>query len=227
MGSGWNFDEGHQLESKSSALRPLEGGGYIPTPTNLKTCRALVNVKNQDSKCFAYSVLAGLHPVDNRKHPEKPAHYTEFLDELDFTGIEFPIRLSAIPKFERQNRSISICVLGLDDRGVVVPRYVTRYNKVDGPLKKREKEIDLLLLEDGSGQQHYALIRHINRLLSRFTAHNGKLIYCRYCIHRFASDKTFRLHVLDCQSHEACRIIFPSKYAKKKKTKKVPKGETK
>ena len=68
------------------------------------------------------SVLASINPVSC--DAERLYHYQQFQDELDFSGIEFPVTVDKIDKFECQNK-ISVNVFGFDD--VSFP-YISRRN---------------------------------------------------------------------------------------------------
>jgi hypothetical protein len=50
-------------------------------------------------------------------------YYQQFQDELDFSGIEFPVTIDKIGKFERQN-NISVNVFGFED--VLLTIYITK-----------------------------------------------------------------------------------------------------
>jgi hypothetical protein len=99
----------------------VRGSSYVPLPSKLKTKKAIINVKNNDEKCFMWSILAGIHPVS--RVAERLYHYQQFQDELDFSGIEFPVTIDKIGKFERQN-NISVNVFGFED--VLFPIYITK-----------------------------------------------------------------------------------------------------
>ena len=47
-----------------------------------------------------WSVLASLYP--SRKDPQRVIHYVQYVDQLDFTGIAFPVRICDVPKFEKK-----------------------------------------------------------------------------------------------------------------------------
>ena len=50
-------------------------------------------------------MLAALHPVTGRNdHAYRVTHYRQFENEIDDTGITWPIPLTQIPRFERQNK---------------------------------------------------------------------------------------------------------------------------
>ena len=55
-----------------------------------KTKKAILNMQNEDEKCFLWSVLAALHPVNRKDHPHRVQHYKCYEHQLNVSGIEFP-----------------------------------------------------------------------------------------------------------------------------------------
>ena len=109
--SGWNVSQILNLFLCIGVFRPLAGSSFIPTPAEIAKKQAVINVRNHNSNnCFQYSILAALHPPQNR-YTNSPYTYSKFMKELDMTGIETPVALSSIPKFESQNPSIWVNVL--------------------------------------------------------------------------------------------------------------------
>ena len=75
--------------------------------------------KNKDEFCFLYSVLAALHPAtDNVSMTYK---YKPYLSELKIDGLEFPLKVHDIPKFEKLNPDIAIHVLHFDIDNALTP----------------------------------------------------------------------------------------------------------
>lgn len=91
---------------------PLQGSSYLRLPRELVDKKAVLNIKNDDERCFVWSVLAALHPVHRKDHPENSYHCKKYVNELNLDGIEFPMKVSQIAKFERQNTTISVNVFG-------------------------------------------------------------------------------------------------------------------
>ena len=50
---------------------PTKGSSYIPLPKKLRDKKTIVNIQNKDNKCFMWSILADLHPIDYRQNPER------------------------------------------------------------------------------------------------------------------------------------------------------------
>ena len=59
-----------------------------------------------DEKCFLWCELAILHTSDQT--PSLIDHYLGSENELNMTGIFYPVQLSRIDKFENQNTNISV-----------------------------------------------------------------------------------------------------------------------
>ena len=89
-----------------------------------------------------------------QSHPERISDLRGKRSQLNFTGIEFPVKLRDIDRFEKQNEGIAVNVFGL--KGTKV--YPLRISE----KKNREQEgkliIDLLMIKE-EGNQHYCLIK--------------------------------------------------------------------
>ena len=60
-GSGWAIDEVLYLKLIMAKYVPLEGSQYINLPPKVKNSKAVINIQNDDDKCFLWSVLAHLY----------------------------------------------------------------------------------------------------------------------------------------------------------------------
>ncbi|CAG2232690.1 unnamed protein product [Mytilus edulis] len=129
-GSDWVVKKIISLEVNTVKYSPIAGSSYMELPTNLRFSGGLVNVKNEDHKCFLWSILAGLHPA--QRNPNQVLHYRKYEHSMDLTGIDFPVSLSKVEKFEKQN-DLSINVFGCED-GVVFPLYLSKMD--NGYIKK-------------------------------------------------------------------------------------------
>ena len=63
-GSGWYFKEIKRLEIHIVEYKLMRGGSYIPLPELIKKKNAITNIKNDDNKCFLWSILRYLHPKE-------------------------------------------------------------------------------------------------------------------------------------------------------------------
>ncbi|XP_071085832.1 uncharacterized protein [Haliotis cracherodii] len=195
-GSNWTVDKVLDLIIHTAKYRPLRGSSYLPLPIKLRSKYAIINVKNRDKKCFLWSVLAALHNVQN--HAERIAKYKPYVGDLNFKGINFPVKLGDIPKFESQNE-ISINVFGYE-KGQVFPLHISK--------EQHERCVNLLLISKGK-KTHYCWIKNMSRLLAGRTKHDGKAFYCPYCLHGFTKEKLLQSHIPYCQTHGPQRVELP------------------
>ena len=110
-GSGWILEKIINITLHTAKWDPLNAGSYIDLPVNLKNKKAIINMKNQDDKCFLWCVLRALNPKNN--HPERvDKDLISKQDILNMEGIHYPVSFRDIDRFESLNPNISITVLG-------------------------------------------------------------------------------------------------------------------
>ena len=197
-GSNWTFKSIICLEIHTVAYEPLKGNSYIPLPPKLAQKKAIINMKNEDDKCFTWSVLRALNPrEDHAERIDKDLNKKE--DSLNMTGIVYPVQLNAIDKFERQNPTISINVFGYEESVCTL-----RVSKCEDRVV-----VNLLLISDDE-KRHYCLIKSMSRLLSSQTSkRNGVQYYCMRCLNPFHSQESLDKHLEYCSTHEAVKTEMP------------------
>ena len=113
-GSGWVVDKLIWLDTTVWKLNPLRGDSFIPLPKWIQNTKSVVNVQNtEDNECFRHSVIASLY--DGGHNKQRVSSYTRFYDENDaplFDGLNYPLRITDITKFEKNNPKISVNVYG-------------------------------------------------------------------------------------------------------------------
>ena len=176
IGSGWRLHSIIQLELHTVRYNPLRGKSYIPLPKELANKKAIINMKNGDNQCFLGCVLRALNPKDN--HPERvDTELREKENTLNMKGIEYPVGLKDLNKFEQQNPCISITVLRYERKSVYPPR--------NSDCVDRENKIILLLIEE-DGVKHYYLVKSLSHLLaSQVSNDKGKHYFCLRCLNSF------------------------------------------
>ena len=106
-----------KLKLHTVSYKPLKGETYIPLPKQLVVKTANISMKNKDNKCFLWCVLRELNP--NNDHPERVDKELRGKENtLNMEGIDYPVSLKDLNKFEKQNPTISITVLGYDGKSV-------------------------------------------------------------------------------------------------------------
>ena len=115
---------------------------------------AIINIKNEDDKCFLWSVLRYLHPKEI--HGERLTDLKKYENDLNFKGIDFPVKAKDITKFENNNPDLSgINVFSLNDNDKIYP---LRHNQKDC-----QKLIDLFHFSEDE-KQHYSLIKKLFKI---------------------------------------------------------------
>ena len=136
--------------------------------------KAIINVKNNDGRCFEYSILAAFRLQEGNiiHHLDRVLPYEPYLGKLK--AVTSDMKVQDIPKFERLN-DIPVALYTVKQRDkTIYPLYIT---------KMRNKPPIQLLLIEGDGRNHYTYIRNLNRLLSTRTE-DAKL-FCPYCCYGF------------------------------------------
>ena len=229
-GSGWSLKCILHLVVNINKYNAMRVASYIPLPKDIKDKRACINVNNDDDKCFMWSVLAGLHK--DFKNPQNYSHYKKYVNKLNFDGIEFPVKLKDIPKFEQQNDvSINCYILKKMCKGQDIDKIYHEVSPVHNTQvrDKKSKHINLLLIQDyyvlENGEDlcyndnedfslpkyHYVLIKDISRLLrSQLTRNTRKCYVCDRCMNFVQSEKKSNIHERDCVAKNKCRIYLPT-----------------
>uniref|UniRef100_A0ABD2WZB4 DNA-directed DNA polymerase n=1 Tax=Trichogramma kaykai TaxID=54128 RepID=A0ABD2WZB4_9HYME len=227
--SGWTLHSIVHLAIHINKYNPARASSYIPLPKSIQDKKACLNVQNFDDCCFKWAILSALHKeIKKNKHRIEP--YKKFENELNFSGIESPVKIKDIPKFEKINK-ISVNVYALKQTGDIEPIHLTAL--------KQEKHIHLLLIqdryddEDFQGEEpyipikyHYIWIKNLSRLVgSKLSKEKRKKYICDRCLHYFASLERLRIHEIDCATMNKCRIKLPEEKDKILKFKDYSKKE--
>ena len=101
LNSRFVFDEFLYLDVNFHQLNLMRGSSYLPLPDLLARKKAIVNPHNDDEECFKWSVIA----VENvgMKDPQRVSNLRKFTDNYDWSGLEFPVSIKDIGKFETRN----------------------------------------------------------------------------------------------------------------------------
>ncbi|XP_033731744.1 uncharacterized protein LOC117321436 [Pecten maximus] len=196
-GSGWVLKRVIKLEIHVANYSPVGGSSFIPTSTTFAKHETLINIVNDDDKCFLWSVLAFLHP--STLLPQRVSNYTKYENDLAMTGISYPTPVSQISKFERQNR-ISVNVFGCEEKDTF-PMHVTK-------MRESQHHVNLLFLREEE-KSHYCLIRDLNTFLSRIKKTKNKSHFCQFCLQGFTRYNLLEEHIKNCSRHDPQRVEMP------------------
>ena len=209
-GSGWEFLNVKKLVLHTTKWEPIYGSSYIPLDPYLANKKALINMQNEDDKCFMWSVLRALYPKDN--HPERiDKDLKSKQDSINMNGICYPVNLKAIDRFEHLNPNISISVLGYNKEERIFPLKISKCTGCDNDI------VLLLLKEAVKGENgeikektHYTLVKNKSALIaSQINNHKGSREICLNCFNSFNSSKTLEKHKEYCYENESVKTTMP------------------
>ena len=137
-GSGWTIDiiETHHLNI--AQYQPTKGSSYIELPQELRNGKkGLINMKNEDNECFRWCHIRYLNPKDKDPQRIKKSD-KEYINKLDYSGIEIPVTTNQYNKIEKQNE-ININVFGYENKQPY-PIFVSK--------EEYDKQMNLLLITE-------------------------------------------------------------------------------
>ena len=207
-GSGWVFLEVENLTLHTDIWDPIKASSYIDLPKELKNKNAIINMKNEDNKCFLWCVLRALNPSKD-KHPSRIDKDLKSKENtLNMEGIEYPVSLKDINRFEKQNPEISISVLGYSKDERIYPLRISEFTK-----KKKENERKhniVLLLIKNRDNSHYCYVKNLSALLSsQVNNHKSKLYFCLNCLSGYDDPEKLEKHKEYCSEEESIKINMP------------------
>ena len=202
-GTGWYFKEVKRLEIHIAEYKPIKGSSCIPLPEFIKKKNAIINIKNEDDKCFLWSIPRYLHPKEI--HEERLTDLIKYENDLNFKEINFPIKVKDITKFENNNPDLpGINVFSVNDNNKIYPLRINQ--------KDCQKSRDLFLYSEDE-KQHYSLIKNFTRLVrSQNTSHRSSKIYiCKKCLTHFTKEDLLEKHISYCSNNETVAVKMPTK----------------
>ena len=89
----------------------------------------IVNVRNEDDRCFGFAIASAIYPVDN--HNERLNMYSQYFEKDGLDDIEYPVNPVDIPLLE-QRLNISINLYSYFDYigPARYPMYTSRHKSV-------------------------------------------------------------------------------------------------
>ena len=178
LNSRFVFDEFLYLDVNFHQLNLMRGSSYLPFPDWLARKKAIVNTHNNDEECFKWSVIAA--EKVRMKDPQRVSNLGKFMDNYDWSGLEFPVSIKDIGKFETRN-NISVNLLAVDGRDIYIHRKGCR---MDG-------EISLLMVSE-DGINHYTAIKRL--LKSSNTKNKCKQHFCMSYLQGFMQESSRDQH---------------------------------
>lgn len=190
---------------RTTKINRRVGGSYIPLPEKVQNSNSCINVKNEDNRCFEYSILASkcfkLVSINGKTNPKV---YKKHFDKIKIPeNQKYPIDIiEDIPKYEELNK-LRIMV------------YVIRNNMFDIEYKsesKYDETINLYLIEDEETEnKHFSWIKNISRMRNHLsTDKKNKKYDCDNCYAKsYKTQEKLDEHMKLCMNHKRCLVELP------------------
>ena len=200
LNSRFVFDEVLFTNVNFHQLNLTRGSSYLPLPNWLALKKAIINPKNEDQECFKWAVIATSRWEEINNNPERISKLKRFEKDFDWSGIEFPVSVKDIKKFEFRNQ-ISINLLAIEGKQIYICGKGGNYERI----------INLMLIT-GNNRKHYVAIKSLSRLLSsQNTKHKGKEYFCMNCLQGFNEESSRDEHLDYCINNESVKVEMQHK----------------
>ena len=208
--SGWVLIEVIKMVLHTTKWEPIYGSSYMPLDPYLANKKAIINMKNEDDKCFMWCVLRALYPKND--HPERiDKDLKSKQDIINMKDIHYPVNFRAIDRFEDLNPNISISALGYNKEDRVFPLRISKYTGCDYDI------VLLLLKEAEKGENgeikektHYTLVKNKSALISsQINSHEHKRHLCLNCFNSFNTSESLNKHKEYCYENKSVKITMP------------------
>ena len=102
-------------------LNFTRGSSYLPLPDWIVRKKAIINPQNDDEECFKLAVIAVSKWMGIKFDPECMSNLRKFIDNYEWSGLEFPVSIKDIGVFKTKN-NISVNVLAVEGRDIYIHR---------------------------------------------------------------------------------------------------------
>ena len=207
--SGFILDKILHLYINFHRLVSTRGSSCTELPKWIKSKKALINTQNKDEECFKWATIAALRHKEFKNNLERISLLRPYENQHNWKGLEFPVSIKKIDKFEKNNPGIAVNVLFLKKKSPNI--YTARRSERNIKCKK---QVNLLMIEDGE-KRHYTAIKNISRLLLKL---NGKTQhayhYCMNCLNGFQTESARDKHCEYCSSNGHIKVKMPTEKEK-------------
>ena len=206
VGSNFTFDHIDYLEYHFNKINLNRGSTYIPLPKHIANKKCIINPKNtKDNACFAYAIMVALNHTKIANNPQRISNIMRFINNYNWTNIDFPAGPSEYKAFEKYNDNIALNIFCyVNKENEIRPVFISKNNKT------RNYHANLLMISNEKGTiWHYTAIKSIPALLHGITSkHNGDY-YCLNCFRSYRTAKKLAEHEDLCNNNDFCLVKIP------------------
>ena len=204
--SGFTLDKILHLYINIHRLVLTRGSSCIELPKWIKSKKTVINPQSKDEKCFKWVTIAALHHEEIKNNLERISLLRPYENQHNWKGLEFPVSIKKIDKFEKNNPDIAVNVLFSKKKSQYI--YIARRSERNSKCKK---QVNLSMIVDGE-KRHYTAIKNISRLSLKL---NGKTqhayYYCMNCLNGFRTESATDKHCEYCSSKGHVKVKMPKK----------------
>ena len=203
-GSDFEFDGVNFLYYGFNKTSINRGGSYTDSPKWLKYKKSTINPRNNDNKCFQYTVTLAqnLDNIDN--HPERVSKIKPFIEKYNWEDIDFPSTSKDWEKFESNNEvALNILCVPYNTKKINIA-YKSKNNLI------REKQVILLMISNDQNW-HYLVVKNLPGLLRGIASTHKEDFYCLNCFHSYRTENRLEVHKQICENHDYCHIEMATK----------------
>ena len=112
-GSDFIFDSVQHMYYKCHKVNFKRRGSYIDSPDWIEIKTATINSKNDDHKCFQYTVTVALNYEEIKCNLERASNIKSFLNKYIWEGINYQPKLDAWKRLKKnpQQLLLMFCIL--------------------------------------------------------------------------------------------------------------------
>ena len=207
--SGFTLDKIMHLYINFHKLALTRGGSYIELPKCIKSKKAVINPQNKDEECFKWAAIAALHHEEIKNNLERISLLRPYENQYNWKGLEFPVSIKKIDKFEKNNPGIAVNVLFSNNKNQNI--YTARRSERNVKCKK---QVNLLMIVDGE-KRHYTAINNISKLLSKLNGKTRRAYhFCMNCLNGFRTESARDKHYEYCSSNGHVKVKMPTEKEK-------------
>ena len=146
----------------------------------------MINPQNKDQECFKWVVIETLPHEEIKHNPERISLLRPYENQYNWKGLEFPVSIKKIDKFEKNNPRMAVNVLFSNKKSSKKDIYTVRKSERNVKCKK---QVNLLMIV-ASEKTHYTAIKNMSRPLSRLNGKTKRAYhYCINCVNVFGQSQ--------------------------------------
>ena len=144
------------------------------------------------------------HHKDIKYHTERISLLRSYESQCNWKGLEFPVLIKKIDKFEKNNSGIAVNVLFSSKKSS--KRNIHTVGRSEHNVKcKKQVNLGIIL------QRHYTAIKRVSRLLKSLnTTHKGAYHFWMNCLSGFRTKSARDKHYEYCSRNGHIKVNMPN-----------------